>query len=61
VDDEHGNVFIRLWSYILHFKHMKLTNNMEQSLQWDANSRSAGKENSCLLWNPKVYCVHKSS
>jgi hypothetical protein len=29
---------------------------------WEANSRSASQEISCLLWNPKVhYRVQKSS
>jgi len=38
-----------------------LTNCMEQSPSWDANSRSASQEIICLQWNTKVhYCVHKS-
>jgi len=38
-----------------------LTNYMERSLSWEANSRSASQEIPRLLWNPEVnYCADKS-
>jgi hypothetical protein len=37
-----------------------LTNSMEHSSSWEANSHSDNQGISCLLWNLKVhYCVHK--
>jgi len=39
----------------------KLTNSMEHSPSWEANSYSGSQEIPCLLWNLRVhYCVHSS-
>jgi len=39
---------------------VELTNSMEQSTSWEANSHSASQEIPHLLWNLKVHCyVHK--
>jgi len=39
----------------------QLTNFMKQKLYWEAHSRSAVQEISCLLWKPKVlYHIHNS-
>jgi hypothetical protein len=42
-------------------KKFYITNSIEQNLSWEADSRSAGSEIPCILWNPKFHCcVHKS-
>jgi len=42
---------LRLWN----INKYKVTNSMEQSPSWEANSSSARKEILCILWNMKVY------
>jgi hypothetical protein len=41
--------------------YLRMTNSIERSASWDADSRSAHEEIPCLLWNARVhYDVHKS-
>jgi hypothetical protein len=45
----------------VYFSSDRLTNSMEQSLSWEADSHLASEEIPCHLWNFEVhYCVHKS-
>jgi hypothetical protein len=46
------------WKYVAV---LRLTNSMEPSRPWEANSRSATHECPNILWNPKILCrVNKS-
>jgi len=37
-----------------------LTDSMDQSSSWEANSHSASQETPCYFWNPNIYRVLKS-
>jgi hypothetical protein len=41
------------WNF--NFGRLCLTNSMELSLSWEANSHSGSQEIPCLLWNPKIH------
>jgi hypothetical protein len=46
---------------VVFFSPNQITNFMEQSPSWEADSHSASQEIPCLLWNTKVhYRVHKT-
>jgi hypothetical protein len=40
---------------------MQISNTMEETLFWEANSSHTSQEIPCILWNMKVeYCVQKT-
>jgi hypothetical protein len=53
-------IFVKHWKFYKNtLKYSRITDSLEPSPSWEANSSSASRQISCILWNPTFhYRVH---